>query len=58
MTENFLKNFRGKTFLNCAGGVSVPRGVGGLSFYLELFQQRVVVPAAEVGGHFLPLVAG
>lgn len=58
MTEDFLKNFGGKTFLDCAGGVSVPRGVGGLFCYLELFQQRVVVPAAEVGGHFLTFVAG
>ena len=24
MAEDFLKNFRGKTFLDCAGGVSVP----------------------------------
>ena len=35
MTEDFLKNFRGKAFLYRARGVSVARGMRGLFFYPE-----------------------
>ena len=58
VTDDFLKKFRGQAFLDRARGVSMARGMGGLSFYSEAIQHGIVVAAAEVGGDLLPLVSG
>ena len=53
MTEDFLKNFRWKAFLYRARGVSVARGMGGLFFYPEAGQQRIIIALPVIFGRML-----